>query len=174
MVDPYRDHLRIRREQDPGVEATALLAEIRALGYTGSHNLLVRYPNQGRHLDDHPHLSPRRAARLLLTRPENLTERQRERLEGLAAACPEMTALASVVRSFAALLSPHKDNPARLAAWITATRETDLPHVHSFIRGIDQDQAVRAADVRKSRHRSPAPPHPPRIATESAPEPITG
>jgi CBS domain-containing protein len=32
--------------------------------------------------------------------------RQRERLEGLAAAGPEMTALAGVVRSFAALLSP--------------------------------------------------------------------
>lgn len=55
--------------------------EIRALGYNGSQNLLVRYLNQGRHLDERPHLSPRRAARLLLTRPENLTERQRDRLE---------------------------------------------------------------------------------------------
>ena len=112
MVDPYRDHLRVRREQEPGVGATALLAEIRAMGFNGSQNLLVRYLNQGRHLDDHPHLSPRRAARLLLTRPGNLTERQRERLEALTAACPEMTALAAVVRSFAVLLAPHKDNPA--------------------------------------------------------------
>jgi hypothetical protein len=93
-----------------------LLGEIRALGYTGSQNLLVRYLNQGRHLDERPHLSPRRAARLLLTRPENLTESQRDRLEALAAACPEMTALAGVVRSFAVLLVPHKDNPAQLAA----------------------------------------------------------
>jgi transposase len=146
MVDPYRGHLRARREQDPGIGATALLAEIRALGFTGSHNLLVRYLNQGRHLDDHPHLSPRRAARLLLTRPENLTERQRERVESLSTACPEMTALATAVRSFAALLAPHKDNPALLAAWITTTREADLPHVHSFARGIDQDiNAVTAA-----------------------------
>lgn len=74
MVDPYRNHLRARREQDPAVGATALLAGIRATGYNGSFNLLVRYLNQGRHLDDRPHLSPRRAARLLLTRPENLTE----------------------------------------------------------------------------------------------------
>ena len=88
MVDPYRDHLRARREQQPGVGATALLAEIRAMGYSGSHNLLVRYLNQGRHLDDHPHLSPRRAARLLLSRPENLTERQRERVATLTAAAP--------------------------------------------------------------------------------------
>ncbi|MFF1614168.1 ISL3 family transposase [Amycolatopsis sp. NPDC058278] len=146
MVDPYRDHLRARREQEPGVGATVLLGEIRALGYNGSHNLLVRYLNQGRHLDDHPHLSPRRAARLLLTRPENLTDRQRERLEALTAACPEMAALASVVRSFAALLAPRRDNPAKLAAWITAAREADLPHVHSFARGVEQDiDAVTAA-----------------------------
>jgi transposase len=146
MVDPYRDHLHARREQEPGVGATALLAEIRALGYTSSQNLLVRYLNQGRHLDDHPHLSPRRAARLLLTRPENLTEGQRERREALAAACLEMAAVASAVRSFAALLAPQKDNPDRLAAWITATREADLPHVRSFARGIHQDiDAVTAA-----------------------------
>jgi transposase len=106
----------------------------------------VRYLNQGRHLDERPHLSPRRAARLLLTRPENLTERQHERLQALAAACPEMAALAKVVRSFAALLAPSKDNPARLAAWTTAAREADLPHVHSFARGIERDiDAVTAA-----------------------------
>lgn len=106
----------------------------------------MRYLNQGRHLDEHPHLWSRRAAHLLLTRPENLTERQRERLEALAMACPEMSALASVVRSFAALLTPHRDNPARLAAWTTATREADLPHMHSFARGVDQDiDAVTAA-----------------------------
>ena len=152
MVYPYRDHLRARREQDPGVGATALLAEIRAMGYNGSHNLLVRYLNQGRHLDDHPHLSPRRAARLLLTRPENLTERQRERLQALTAACPEMTALTGVVHSFAALLTPHKDNPAQLAAWITAAREADLPHVHSFTRGIDQDTDAVTAAITLNHH----------------------
>lgn len=146
MVDPYRDHLRVRREQQPGIGATALLGEIRALGYTGSHNLLVRYLNQGRHLDEHRHLSSRRATRLLLTRPENLTDQQQQRLQALTAACPEMTALADLVRSFAALLTPHEDNPARLAAWATAARKADLPHVRSFARGIDQDiDAVTAA-----------------------------
>ncbi|GHF37107.1 hypothetical protein GCM10017566_07820 [Amycolatopsis bartoniae] len=57
-----------------------------------------------------------------------------------------MTALAKVVRSFTALLVPHRDNPARSAAWTTAARKADLPHVHSFARGIDQDiDAVTAA-----------------------------
>jgi hypothetical protein len=43
LVDPYRDHLRARRQQDPAVPVTVLLTEIRALGYTGSMNLLYRH-----------------------------------------------------------------------------------------------------------------------------------
>jgi hypothetical protein len=47
-VDPYRDHLRHRLAAEPDVALTRLLTEIRELGYTGSANLLVRYPNQSR------------------------------------------------------------------------------------------------------------------------------
>lgn len=43
LVDPYRDHLRRRRSEDPAVPVTHLLREIKELGYTGSANLLVRY-----------------------------------------------------------------------------------------------------------------------------------
>ncbi|MDH6711082.1 hypothetical protein P3T27_007834 [Kitasatospora sp. MAA19] len=48
LVDPYRDHLRRRRAEDPAVPVTHLLREIKELGYTGSANLLVRYITQGR------------------------------------------------------------------------------------------------------------------------------
>ncbi|GAA2682428.1 MULTISPECIES: transposase [Actinosynnema] len=106
----------------------------------------MRYLNQGRHLDKHPHPSPRRAARLLLTWPENLTERQREQVEALTAACPEIAVRAAAVRSFAEDLLRCKDNPVRMAAWTTAAREAELPHVHPFARGIDQAiDAVTAA-----------------------------
>jgi len=64
----------------------------RGMGHNGSHILFVRYLNQGHPLDDHPHLSPQRATSLLLIRPENLTERRRERLEGLTAACQDGSA----------------------------------------------------------------------------------
>ena len=65
-----------------------LLREIRELGYQGSPSLLVRYINQGRAEGGRPHLSPRRAARILLTRPDRLTAGQHETLAGLTAACP--------------------------------------------------------------------------------------
>ena len=106
MVDPYRDHLRKRRTEDPAVPVQQLLREIRELGYQGSSNLLVRYITQGRVESDRPHLSSRRVARLLLTRPAALSDAQQALLGTLTAACPEMTSLAGLIRSFAALLKP--------------------------------------------------------------------
>jgi transposase len=146
LVDPYRDYLRKRRAEEPGVPVQYLLSEIRERGYLGSSNLLVRYINQGRLDSDRPHLSPRRAARILLTRPDRLTGGQAETRARLEAACPEMTALASLIGSFAGMLAPARENEAGLQRWITGVREADLPHLHSFTRGLDLDiQAVTAA-----------------------------
>ena len=146
LVDPHRDYLRKRRAEEPGIPVQQLLREIRERGYQGSSNLLVRYINQGRLDSDRPHLSPRRATRIMLTRPDRLTPGQQETLAGLEGACPEMTALAGLIRSFAALLAPDPGNDARLRQWITGARDVDLPHVHSFTRGLDLDiQAATAA-----------------------------
>src|SRR5215472_18473700 len=122
LVDPHRDYLRKRRAEEPGVPVQQLLREIRERGYQGSSNLLVRYINQGRLDSDRPHLSPRRAARILLTKPDQLTDGQRETAARLASACPEMTALASLIRSFAAMLDPDPGNEDKLQQWITDAR----------------------------------------------------
>jgi transposase len=146
LVDPYRDYLRKRRAEVPAVQPAQLLREIRELGYPGSMNLLVRYINQGRLDSDRPHLSPRRAARILLTRPDRLTGGQAGTRARLEAACPEMTALTALISSFAGMLAPARENGTGLHRWITAAREADLPILHSFTRGLDLDiQAVTAA-----------------------------
>ena len=146
LAGPHRDYLRQRRADEPGVPVQHLLREIRERGYQGSSNLLVRYINQGRVDSDRPHLSPRRASRILLTKPDHLTAGQQETLAGLQGACPEMTALAALIRSFAEMLAPDGENEARLQRWITSAREADLPHLHSFTRGLDLDiQAATAA-----------------------------
>jgi transposase len=137
LVDLYRDHLRARRAADPAVPVQQLLAEIRAQGYTGSMNLLYRYITQGRVEADRPHLSPRRVARLLLTRPDALSDGQQSLLNELTAACPEMTSLAALVRSFAALLTPDPGNDVKLQQWTHAARAADLPVIHTFSRGLE-------------------------------------
>ena len=142
--DPHT--FRKRRAEEPGIAVQQLLREIRERGYQGSSNLLVRYINQGRLDGDRPHLSPRRATRLLLTRPDRLTGSQQETLARIETACPEISALASHIRDFAALLVPDPGNAGRLQEWITAARAADLPHVHAFTRGLDLDiQAAAAA-----------------------------
>ncbi|TWP33256.1 transposase [Leekyejoonella antrihumi] len=149
---PCHQHLRRRRTEDPGVKVTQLLAEIRDLGYPGSANLLTRYLNQGRAEQDRAHLSPRRATRLLLTKPQNLTRQQRELLDRIAAACPEVAALREQVRSFAKLLRPRKANAARLDEWIRGVQAADLPHLRSFASGLELDHAAVVAAVSTSHH----------------------
>jgi len=145
LVDPYREHLQHRRGADPSVSVKTLFDEITALGYTGSLNLLYRYIPQGRVEGDRPPISPRRFARLLLTHPDKLTDKQIRFRDELTSACPETIDLAGLIGSFATLLRPRPGNDTRLDEWITTARAADPPHVHAFTRGLDQDRdAVNA------------------------------
>ncbi|MEV5942331.1 ISL3 family transposase [Streptomyces sp. NPDC051994] len=139
LVDPYRDHLRNRRTENPGVPVLHLFEEIKVLGFTGCLNLLHKYINQGRADADRRHVSPRRLARMLLTRPDNHKAGQHELLAKLTAACPQMTQLAARIRDFAPLITPHTDNANALTCWIAQVRTADLPHLHAFTRGLDRD-----------------------------------
>lgn len=110
LVDPYREHLRKRRAEDPAVPVLHLFEEIKVLGYTGCLNLLHKYINQGRADADRSHISPRRLARMLLSRPDGLKAEHHDLLTRLTAACPEMTQLAARIRTFAQLLVPDPGN----------------------------------------------------------------
>lgn len=139
LVDPYREHLRKRRTEDPGVPVLHLFQEIKTLGFTGCLNLLRKYIDQGRADADRSHIPPRRLARMLLTRPDNLKAEQHELLAKLTVACPEMTQLTSAIRDFAPLLTPRTDNADALTHWIAHVRSADLPHLHAFTQGLDRD-----------------------------------
>ncbi|MFC1417561.1 ISL3 family transposase [Streptacidiphilus sp. N8-3] len=147
LVDPYRDHLRRRRAEDPAVTMPQLLAEIREQGYPGSANLLMRYITEGCVEADHATLSPRRAARLLLTCPDHLHEDQLVLRDQLTSACPQMTAPATVVQDFAVLLTPAPGNGHLLENWIRRGLQDGLPVLRSFARGLQRDQAAVEAAV---------------------------
>jgi transposase len=149
LVDPYRDHLRQRRAAGP-VATTTLLAEIRAMGYTGSANLLVRYLQQGR--DQEPLADPsiRRLTSWITTDPDHLTAEQRTHRDKLTAACPEMTALTGHVAAFAHLLAHHEhpsQEHAAIRPWTEAVTADDLPALHGFIHGLDKDRAAVQAGL---------------------------
>ncbi|WP_081883596.1 ISL3 family transposase, partial [Glycomyces tenuis] len=145
LVDPYRDHLRRRRSEDPAVTVKQLLEEIKALGHTGSQNLLDRYINQGRVEADRRPIAPRRLTGLILTAPAHRSGKQRDLVDELTGRCPQMKALVGLTGGFAALLRPEPGNAERLEEWTTAVRAEDLPHLHSFTRGLEQDRAAVTA-----------------------------
>jgi transposase len=152
LVDPYRDYLRTRRTEEPGVPVQQLLREIRERGYPGSSNLLVRYISQGRADASRPHIAPRKATQILLTNPDNLAGEQRETAGRLSAACPEMRALSTLVGKFAAMLDPDAANEGKLLEWIEEARAAGLPHLHSFTRGLDLDIKAATAAVTLQHH----------------------
>ena len=137
LVDPYRDHLRARRAADPDVPVTRLFDEIRDLGYTGSTNLLVRYLNQGRADAERAAPAPRRLVSWIMTRPAELPEHESAHLQELLAACPPLAVLAERVRAFAALLTGRRSED--LEGWMIAVEASDLPALHSFVRGLRRD-----------------------------------
>ncbi len=146
LAAPYREHLRKRRTEDPAVPVSHLFEEIKALGSTGCLNLLHKDINQGRADADRSHISARRLARMLLTRPGNLKAEHRDLLARLTAACPELTHLAACIGDFAQLLKPAPGNADTLELWIAQVRAVGLPHLHAFTRGLDRDRdAVIAA-----------------------------
>jgi hypothetical protein len=91
---------RFERQVDPdGVlpeDVRAMMVRVRTPvagagrqpSYQGSLNLLYRYIAQGRVEGDRPPISPRRLARLVLTRPNNLSDKQLRLRDELTAACP--------------------------------------------------------------------------------------
>jgi transposase len=152
LVDPYRDYLRGRRIQEPGVPVQQLLREIRERGYPGSSSLLVRYLSQGRADAGRPHIAPRKATQILLTRPDNLPGDQQETAGRLSGACPEMAALSSLIGKFAAMLDPDPASEGKLLQWIREARTADLPHLHSFTRGLELDISAATAAVTLPHH----------------------
>jgi transposase len=107
---------------------------------------LHKYVNQGRADADRSHIWPRRLARMLLARPDNLKAEHHELLAKFTAACAEMAQLTAAIRDFAPLLAPHADNVDALTHWAARVRDADLPDLHAFARGLERDrEAVDAA-----------------------------
>jgi transposase len=83
----------------------------------------------------------------MLTHPDHLSDKQRRLRDELTAACPQMIEISGFIHQFADLLRPRGGNAERLDTWITAVRAADLPHLHAFTRGIDQDRDAANAAI---------------------------
>jgi transposase len=73
-------------------------------------------------------------------------------LEKTAAACPEMTALADLVRGFATLLKPAEGNNVKLTDRIAAARAAAMPHLPSLTNGLEIDRTAIDAGLTLPHH----------------------
>lgn len=143
LVDDYRDLVRRRLAEQ--VPVTRILAEIRQHGYTGSHNLLVRYINQGRADPKRATPSPRQFVTWIMSKPENLPGHHRRHRDDLIASCPALTTLTTRVREFAEILTRRRGTD--LDSWISAVRNDDLPALDAFTDGLSKDYAAVVAGL---------------------------
>ncbi len=84
-------------------------------------------------------------ARWILSRPESPTEVEQLRLKAVLANCAELEALTGHVRSFAQMLTERQGE--RLAEWLDAVRQDDLPSLHTLAVGIDRDRDAVTAGL---------------------------
>jgi hypothetical protein len=152
LVDPYRDYLRRRREEEPGAPVRQLLREIRERGYPGSSACSSATSARDASIPSARTSHRARRRRSCSPTPENLPADQRETAGRLSAACPEMTALARLTGKFAALLDPDPANQDRLPEWIADARAAGLPHLHSFTGGLELDIKAATAAVTLPHH----------------------
>jgi transposase len=118
-------------------------AELRALGYRGSRRTVRRYleplrvalPAQSLPA---PPRTVREVTRWITSRPDHLTDDDRDKLNQIKDRSPHLTALGGHVAAFAQMMTErtrHQD----LKPWLAAIEADDLPHLHTFARGVSRD-----------------------------------
>jgi transposase len=141
--EDFIPHLHQRAIDDGITNAAQLYAELRALGYRGSRRTVRRYIEPLRAALPTPQLptpplTVREATRWITSHPEHLTPDEWDKLRQLKTRSSHLTALAGHVASFAQMMT-ERTGRANLKAWLAAVEADDLPHLHSFARGIRRD-----------------------------------
>jgi transposase len=143
-LDSFRPYLH-QRWNEGLTDATALHAELRERGFTGSVRTIRRYVapfRQGAAAPDPTPAVPKvsQITRWLLTRPDHLQPEEQAQLAAIRASCPHIDILAQRVTSFAEMMTG-RTGDRDLEAWLTAVEADDAqPGLRSFAAGIRNDQ----------------------------------
>jgi transposase len=81
----------------------------------------------------------------IMTRPGSLTRHDRQRLDAILAASPDLAVLTGHVRGFAALMTERRGRD--LEQWMTAAHASGEPGLRSFVTGLRADQDAVTAGL---------------------------
>jgi transposase len=143
-LDRFAPYLQERWNQGC-TDAAQLFTEIQEQGYSGSKRSARRYLQPLRAALTAPVIPPppptvRDVTRWITSHPDHLTDDETARISQVKARSVQLSAAAGHVTAFAEMMTGRHGE--RLPAWITAVGLDDLPHLHSFTRGILRDQAA--------------------------------
>jgi len=143
-IDRFAPYLQERWNQGC-TDAAQLFTEIQAQGYSGSKRSARRYLQPLRATLTAPVIPPppptvREVTRWITSHPDHLTGDETARISQIKARSVQLSATAGHVTAFAEMMTGRHGE--RLPAWLAAVDPDDLPHLHSFTRGIRRDQAA--------------------------------
>ena len=143
-LDRFAPYLQQRWDQGC-TDAAQLFAEIQSLGYSGSKRSARRYLQPLRAtltaaVLPSPPLTVREVTRWITSHPDHLTEKETAQLGRVKACSTQLSVTAGHVTAFAEMMTGRHGE--HLPGWIAAVDACDLPHLHSFTRGIRRDQAA--------------------------------
>jgi transposase len=72
-----------------------------------------------------------------MSNPDNLSDEDKAQLNKILARCPELDAVDTYVRDFAAMMRDLRGD--RLEDWMRRVQNDNLPALHSFVTGIKRD-----------------------------------
>ena len=154
---PYQAYL-LEHWQNGRRTVRQMWLDIRALGFTGSHSVVAEFMARVRKEQGLPPylrtalqapvalpiLSPRRAAWLLLARPDQLNEQDQRLRSALPDLHPDIRIASATAQRFAKIVREGLLHLFR--EWLQQSLQSTLREVRSFARGIARDyDAVRAA-----------------------------
>jgi transposase len=143
-IDRFVPYLHERWNQGC-TDAAQLFAEIQALGYHGSKRSARRHLQPLRAALTAPVIPPppptvREVTRWITSHPDHVTGEEKVQLNRVQARSTQLSATAGHVTAFAEMMTGRHGE--HLPGWIAGVDLDDLPHLHSFTRGIRRDQAA--------------------------------
>jgi transposase len=163
VLNPYKDFLLARWNAGCRT-AIQLFRELQPRGYTGSYRRVAAYASRLRQAQGLPPrrqgrrqtlpvvaepacqpLTPRRAAWLVLRRPEKRTAEEAQQLTQLHAQSAEVAEAIDLAQDFATLVRQRQ--PAQLDAWLQRATTSALEALRHFATGLAEDYAAVKAGV---------------------------
>ncbi|MGW7031463.1 ISL3 family transposase [Streptomyces xanthophaeus] len=140
-INRFKPYLQ-QRFREGETNAAGLFREIRDRGYRGSRVVVTKYiatlrAGTAAPEPRKPVPSPRRITTWIMRRPDSLTDSQREQLNRILAACPDLATARDLAHEFSAIARERRGHD--LTGWMARALDQGPQPVHGFAAFLQND-----------------------------------